>query len=211
MLSCRTFPGPRKVIYNSIRHNSFFPPSISGFAESSNTHPYALEEPCPSSICIQIPKQLKELEAALCLVWDITSFYLSSAFSISSSQKPSSHTCSDLSIIVSHLGFTSCWCCAISLGSQLQRCPNSTHLRLDPFHFTTLLHHGHVLSFGNFWYLGNYSNVKWFFAVISWFQMGSISFYPLPQILPWNKLLIGVSSIHMVSINFNMHMLPNII
>jgi hypothetical protein len=47
MLSCRTFLVPRKVIYNSIRHNSFFPPSISGFSESSNTHPYALEGTVP--------------------------------------------------------------------------------------------------------------------------------------------------------------------
>jgi hypothetical protein len=64
MLSSTTFPISRKVIFNSVRQ--LLPTfHFKLFSESSETHPYAVEIPFWYGICIQIPKQLKELQAAL--------------------------------------------------------------------------------------------------------------------------------------------------
>lgn len=60
-------------------------------AENSNIHPYALEVLFWCGICIQISKQLKELQGSS-PSYDTTSFYFSSAFPAPSYQKPFSCT-----------------------------------------------------------------------------------------------------------------------
>lgn len=64
-LAAEHFPSPEKSF--TAEEGSFLTPSISGFSENSTEliHPYALETPFISDICIQIPKQVKVLEAAL--------------------------------------------------------------------------------------------------------------------------------------------------
>lgn len=73
--------------------------------------------------------------------------------------------------------------------------------------------------FGNVWYLGHY-DIKtpiptWsVFAGISWFQTRisfSLTSHSAPYVLPLNNLLLGGSPVHMVSNNFNMLLLSNLI